>query len=116
MDVEKIYNAFLPLLNESYNYLLINNQEFSLLINDIVNKFSNLNLEDLKKKVITKLNEELKHELNNPETSLKVINNYLNLKFALPTTYEMANQNIKKITNLLKKNNYSPNPDIITRN
>ena len=119
--MKQIDDNLLPLINEihnNYRYLLLSNNDYYLIVKEERSRFkenclNKENQKELKRKIILRLIEETKKEFNDDKTSLKLINNFIAIKFKDITNYDMVIKNFNILNNFLKNNNLMLNPDII---
>ncbi len=115
-SLKNIYNHYISVIDDVYNFYkyLLSYEDYKLLVEEIISNYQDNYLNKdfskfLKRKIIIKLSEKITEELKNPETSIIIINNYVNLKLDNADCID----NFNKLNNYLKKYNFNINPDII---
>ena len=124
LDSTKIYEMLLPTINSVYKqfeYTGISNSEYRELILKEVDKLKEesditaINSDYLKKKIGFNLSEYTKELINNPETSFKVINSYINQKIGNISDYDKAIDCFKKIESFFETYAFVPSPDLLIK-
>ena len=122
LDFKNILESLKPTIDtlyESYSYLEISNQEYEELIIKIINdtkKNYDNNLpypEYIKDKLKNILIQKGKDLISDPNTSLKIINNYINENLFDCSNYKEALIYFNNLSSFFNYYNYNPDPEVI---
>lgn len=122
MDSQKIFELSLPTINniyKSFDYMDLSKQEYyDLVLQEITNSKELYNgnqpyADYLKKKVCTVLTEKVRNLLLQSESSVKLINNFMNQRFNKIKDHEDSLKCFKKLDAFFETYNFIPNPDLL---
>lgn len=122
MNPEEIYNLLIQTINriyQSFKYSGITQKDYYELVKKIIvdskktytgsvpyTKF-------IEGRLKTILSELVRKSINNPSTSFRIIDNYINQRVNKVLTYRDSMENLKKIDAFLKNYNFIPDPDLL---
>ena len=119
-EFKKIYSRILPSVRRLFNtyfYLGLSKEKFISLsenfLLEIYNQQENKQIEDAKyiQKLKTYLNIYAKMTIEEPENTVRIINNYINKKLSVHTNQQDNIKELKSLSNFLDKHKYVPTPD-----
>ena len=123
MDSEKIYEFLLQIINKVYQqfyYVGLSQEEYHKMVLNIIDnlktkKEDRINSELLEKEIRMVLSQRAKELIINPETSFKIINNYINQKFSKVSSYDEAIKCFVKLDSFLETYEFVPNIDLLIK-
>jgi len=121
-DPQKIFKELLPIINNIYkssNYIDLSKEEYyDLVLKEIENSKKvyikkNSYIEYLKDKIFNILNKEIQIKLSNSQTTITLINNYINKQFQNINTYKDSLKCMENLNTFFEIHNFIPNPDLL---
>lgn len=122
LNPNEIFNILQTKINylfSSYKYVFNNEKEFNELALEEISKSKTTYkggqsyIDFIKRRITYEIIKKTQPLLDDPETSFKILNTYINLKFKNVSTYEDALRFFKNINSFFKQHNYIPNPDLL---
>ena len=113
---EKLYPSIKRLI-KNYEFLDLSEEKFEKLIKEFLSQIQSkqsdtkINETEYINKLKSYLEIYTKITINEPESTTKIINNYINQKLRYSNNSEENIKQLKKLSNFLKRNDFIPTPD-----